>query len=82
MRANMHPGYRNVNAVGPTGPDDPWLSFLSVQTLDDKPLAVLGNFSMHYFSGHNGVSSDFAGAFSEGLAERLAKNSSGFVGLG
>ena len=81
VRANMHPGYRNVNAVGPTGPDDPWLSFLSVQTLDDQPLAVLGNFSMHYFSGHNGVSSDFAGAFSEGLAERLAKNSSEFVGI-
>ncbi|MAD23779.1 MAG: hypothetical protein CMO44_06345 [Verrucomicrobiales bacterium] len=81
VRANMHPGYRNVNAVGPTGPDDPWLSFLSVQTLDGQPLAVLGNFSMHYFSGHSGVSSDFAGAFSEVLAERVAKNKSGFVGI-
>ena len=81
VRANMHPGYRNVNAVGPTGPDDPWLSFVSVQTLDAQPLAVLGNFSMHYFSGHNGLSSDFAGAFSEGLAEHFKKNSSEFVGI-
>ena len=81
VRANMHPGYRNINAVGPTGPDDPWLSFLSVQSLDGQPLAVLGNFSMHYFSGHNGISSDFAGAFSEGLADKLAKNNSQFVGV-
>ena len=36
---------------------------------------------MHYFSGHNGISSDFAGAFSEGLADKLAKNNSQFVGV-
>ena len=82
VRANMHPGYRNANAVGPTGPDDPWLSFLSVQESNGRPLAVLGNFSMHYFSGHNGVSADFAGAFSEGLAKRLKKNEEDtFVGI-
>lgn len=81
VRANMHPGYRNANAVGPTGPDDPWLSFLSVQTADGRPLSVLANFSMHYFSGHNGLSADFAGAYSEGLANRLAKGDAGFVGI-
>ena len=81
VRANMHPGYRNSNAVGPTGPDDPWLSFLSVQTADGQPMSVLANFSMHYFSGHNGLSADFAGAFSEGLAKRLAKGESSFVGI-
>ena len=81
VRANMHPGYGNANAVGPTGPDDPWLSFLSVQTAGGQPLALLANFSMHYFSGHNGLSADFAGAFSEGLAKRLAKGESSFVGI-
>ena len=81
VRANMHPGYGNANAVGPTGPDDPWLSFLSVQTADGQSLALLANFSMHYFSGHNGLSADFAGAFSEGFAKRFAKGGSSFVGI-
>ncbi|MEE2942740.1 MAG: PVC-type heme-binding CxxCH protein [Verrucomicrobiota bacterium] len=81
VRANMHPGYGNKNAIGPTGPADPWLSFLSVQTTDGKPLSVLANFSMHYFSGHPGVSADYAGLFSESLAKRLAPGDEVFVGI-
>ena len=81
VRANMHPGYSNENAVGPTGPVDPWLSFLSVQTADGRPLSVLANFSMHYFSGHPGVSADYAGFFSESLAKRVAPKDEAFVGM-
>jgi hypothetical protein len=80
-RANMHPGYDNKNAVGQTGPIDPWLSFLSVQSADGKPLSVLANFSMHYFGGHPGVSADYAGLFSESLAKRLAPGDGSFVGI-
>ncbi len=81
VRANMHPGHGNANAVGPTGPADPWLSFLSVQTADGSPLSVLANFSMHYFGGHPGVSADYAGLFSESLAKRLAPDDTAFVGI-
>ena len=81
VRANMHPGYGNANAVGPTGPSDPWLSFLSLQTVDGKPLSLLANFSMHYFGGHPGVSADYAGLFSESLAKRLAPGDTAFVGI-
>ncbi len=81
VRANMHPGHVNENAVGPTGPPDPWLSFLSVQTADGRPLSVLANFSMHYFSGHPGVSADYSGLFSESLAKRLAPGDAEFVGI-
>ena len=81
VRANMHPGHGNKNAVGPTGPIDPWLSFLSVQTADGKPLSVLANFSMHYFGGHPGVSADYAGLFSGSLAKRLAPGDETFVGI-
>ena len=81
VRANMHPGHGNENAVGPTGPADPWLSFLSVQSPDGRPLSVLANFSMHYFSGHPGVSADYAGLFSESLAKRLAPGDESFVGI-
>jgi len=81
VRANMHPGHGNENAVGPTGPVDPWLSFLSVQRADGRPLSVLANFSMHYFGGHPGVSADYAGLFSERLAKRLAPGDTAFVGI-
>ena len=81
VRANMHPGHGNENAVGPTGPADPWLTFLSVQSSDGRPLSVLANFSMHYFSGHPGVSADYAGLFSESLAKRLAPGDESFVGI-
>ena len=81
VRANMHPGHGNKNAVGPTGPADPWLSFLSVQTADGGPLSLLANFSMHYFGGHPGVSADYAGLFSERIAKRLAPGDESFVGI-
>ncbi len=81
VRANMHPGHGNKNAVGPTGPTGPWLSFLSVQTADGKPLSLLANFSMHYFGGHPGVSADYAGLFSERIAKRLAPGDESFVGI-
>ena len=49
VRANMHPGYQNPDTVGPAGPVDPELSVLSVQALDGRPIALLANYSMHYF---------------------------------
>lgn len=81
MRANMHPGYNNPDFIGPSGPKDPWLSLLSLQTSTGDPLALLANFSMHYFGGHDGVSADYYGAFSEGIAQRLAPNVPQFVGI-
>ena len=48
-RAKMCPGYEDPNAVGPAGPVDSDLSLLSVQTTEGRPLALLANYSMHYF---------------------------------
>ncbi|MBA4187060.1 MAG: hypothetical protein C0467_03490 [Planctomycetaceae bacterium] len=82
VRSNMHPGYMNPDFVGPSGPTDPWLSVFSVRTADDKPLAVLSNFSMHYF-GTPAVSADYFGRVCANLEKRLAggdKNSK-FVAL-
>ena len=85
VRANMHPGHVSVDAVGPTGPADPWLTVLSVRHTDGTPLALLANFSMHYFSGHPGISADYFGQFAAGIAARLAGSGSSshppFVGL-
>jgi hypothetical protein len=71
VRANMHAGRNWDDVTGEAGPEDPDLSILSVQTKDGKPIAVMGNFSMHYF-GDKDISADYFGLFSEGLKKRIA----------
>ncbi|MFM7319343.1 MAG: LamG domain-containing protein [bacterium] len=81
VRAHMHPGYLNPDVIGPSGPVDPALSIISVQTTDGKPLAILANYSMHYF-GAKPVSADYFGVFSARIAELLGqKEGEGFVGI-
>ena len=81
VRAMMHPGYRNPDYQGPSGPIDPWFSLISVKGLSGQPLAVLGNFSMHYFSGHAGASADYFGLFCRSMEARLAPHEESFVGI-
>jgi hypothetical protein len=79
VRANMHAGANWDDVVGESGPEDPDLSLIALQSRDGRPLAVLGNFSMHYFS-DNDISADYFGLFSEGLKERIAPEGT-FVGM-
>ena len=79
VRANMHAGAKWDDAVGEAGPEDPDLSLISIQTREGKPIAVMGNFSMHYF-GDKDLSADYFGIFSEGLKQRIAPDSD-FVGI-
>jgi len=66
-RANMHPGHLSPDVIGPSGPVDPALAVLAAQTLDGKPLAVLANYSQHYF-GAGAVSADYYGEFCKHVA--------------
>ena len=67
----MHPGYlsagrrsaRPVRSI-------PGLSVLSVQTRAGQPLAVLANYSQHYF-GAAPVSADYYGLFCKHVARLL-----------
>ena len=77
----MHPGHQNPDYVGPSGPTDPWLSVLKVDSIDGQPISLLANFSMHYFAGHAGVSADYFGRFAAELAKRLAPDDRDFVGI-
>jgi len=70
IRAMMHPGHQSPNHVGPAGPIDPDLTLLAVQSSDGRPIAVLANFSQHYF-GAGAVSSDYFGIFCAKLAAML-----------
>ena len=78
IRANMHPGYQHPDFLGPSGPTDPELSLLSIRSRDGKPLAVLGNYSMHYFDSPL-LSADYCGAFRRELENAVA--APGFVAI-
>jgi hypothetical protein len=70
VRANMHPGYQNPDAIAPSGPVDPALTVLSIQSRSGRPIAVLANYSMHYY-GADPVSADYYGRFAAALAKRI-----------
>ncbi len=72
VRANMHAGANWDDVTGESGPEDPDICLISFQATDGRPLAVLANFSMHYFSGEQGLSADYFGLFADGLKARLA----------
>jgi len=84
LRANMHAGRIWDDVTGEAGPEDPDLTLISIQSRDGRPLAVLGNFSMHYF-GDRDISADYFGLFAEGLKTRLAASAPAgkapFVGI-
>ncbi len=79
VRANMHPGYQSPDVIGPVGPSDPALTLLAAQTPDGRPIAVLANYSMHYF-GSRPVSADYYGAFAEKIGTLIGAKD-GFVGI-
>jgi hypothetical protein len=79
VRANMHAGRNWDDVTGEAGPEDPDLSLIAFQTRDGRPLAVLANFSMHYF-GDKDISADYFGLFCEGLKQRIAPDGK-FVGI-
>ncbi|MBM3854934.1 MAG: hypothetical protein FJ399_17570, partial [Verrucomicrobia bacterium] len=79
VRANMHAARVWDDVTGESGPEDPELLLIAVQARDSRPLAVLANFSMHYFS-DTAISADYFGLFAEGLKERLAPGGD-FVGI-
>jgi arylsulfatase A-like enzyme len=84
VRANMHAARNWDDVTGETGPEDPDLSLISIQAKDGRPMAVLANFSMHYFS-DKPISADYFGLFAKGLKARVAPNTdesrSPFVGM-
>jgi len=82
VRANMHPGYLSPDAIGPSGPVDAGLSVLALRTAEGKPLALLANYSMHYF-GSPLLSSDYYGLFADKIGKLIGvpEGDTSFVGI-
>ena len=71
VRATMHAARNSDDAIGPTGPEDPQLSLVAFKTPAGDPIAVLANFSMHYFGSQPGISADYFGYFCQQLEQTL-----------
>jgi hypothetical protein len=72
-KVRMNPGAGNPNLIKPAGPVDPGFTVVSLQTAEGKPLAMLGNYSLHYVGGvpPGGVSADYFGEFARQIATKL-----------
>ena len=64
---------RSSAVIRPAGPVDPQFSILSIRHADGKPLAVLGNFSVHYCGGYRRgfVSADYFGHYAAAMEGEL-----------
>jgi len=72
-QVKMNPGVGNPDIVEPAGPTDPEVSFLSVQSISGKPIALLGNYSLHYVGGvkSGDISADYFALFADRIQELL-----------
>jgi hypothetical protein len=72
------------NAIKPVGPVDPELSILSIRHADGRPLALLGNYSIHYVAFKPAtVGADYFGYFARRIEELLGSDDERprFVGI-
>ena len=81
-KVRMNPPRGSNVLIRPAGPIDPEVSVLSVQNAAGKPLALLGNYSLHYVGGTpaNQLSADYFGEFARRIRDRLKADES-FVGI-
>lgn len=72
-QVRMNPAPASADLIKPAGPTDPEIVFVSLQTLDGRPLAVLANYSLHYVGGTTPLtfSADYFGVFAQRLGELL-----------
>ncbi|HRE51587.1 MAG TPA: neutral/alkaline non-lysosomal ceramidase N-terminal domain-containing protein [Flavitalea sp.] len=84
-QARMNPGRLNPDLLEPAGPTDPGVSFISVQSREGRPLALLANYSLHYVGGvpDNHISGDYFAAFADRIQELLKadRQDPPFVGI-
>lgn len=84
-KARMNPGIGNPDLVEPAGPTDPDVSFISVQSIAGRPIALLGNYSLHYVGGvpKNDISADYFAVFADRIQELLGadRQDPPFVGI-
>lgn len=71
----MNPGIEHPDLVKPTGPIDPELAMMYVETEDNTPISAVANFSLHYIGTDNGnaLSADYFGHFDQLMRRYLGE---------
>ncbi len=84
-KALMNPGSSRNDLAGPAGPVNPEVYFLSVQTPEGRPIALLANYWLHYVGGvpQGHISADYFGAFCDRVQHLLGadRQAPPFVGI-
>lgn len=72
-RVRTNPGAGNPLVLKPAGPTDPEVPFVSVRSVDGRPIALYANYALHYVggTGPGHVSADYFGAFARIVRGRL-----------
>lgn len=66
----MNPGYQNPDAVRPAGPTDPQLGLMVFRSPEGRPIAAMGNLSLHYVGVRGAgdvICADYFAAFGRSL---------------
>ncbi len=68
---DTNPGYSGL--LRPAGPVDPQITFLSVQSTEGQPIALLASYGLHYVGGvpANTISADYFAIFADRIGELL-----------
>jgi neutral ceramidase len=84
-KVKMNPGHGNPDMLKPAGVPDPEVSFISVQSTEGKPIALLANYSLHYVGGvkTGHISADYFAVFADRIQELLKadRQDPPFVGI-
>ena len=84
-KVRMNPPRNHPNLIEPAGPTDAEVSFISVQSRQGRPIALLANYSLHYVGGvrSEDVSADYFGVFADRIQSLLGadRQSPPFVGI-
>ncbi|WP_235034018.1 hypothetical protein [Roseiconus lacunae] len=82
-QVRMNPPRGNAALDRQAGPVDPQISFLCAVDLQDRPIALLANYSLHYVGGvpSGEVSADYFGYFAKAIEQRLGADEETFVAM-
>ena len=84
-KVRMNPPRASSALLRPAGPTDPEVAFLSVQSADGRPIALLANYSLHYVGGvpSGDVSADYFAIFADLIGQKLGAEDAEppFVGI-
>jgi len=72
-KVRMNPPVGSPDLVKPAGPVDPKVCFISVQSRDGRPIALLANYSLHYVGGVGAghISADYFAMFADRIQQLL-----------